>query len=605
MKTASRKSNVLLLVLILLCLGAGSALFFPSFLSYESALEWAQARGYVGDDPQRFTPDYFASVAGRMRVSGGVLILVGLALLVFRKKLSPLLAGAIQTQSQSLGRLARDFRDFLTQALRTDGGWHWLALFGVVAAGVCLRLYYLSLPMRYDESATFMWYASQPFYVALSKYTAPNNHIFNTLLIHLSSQLFGDSIYSIRLPALLAGIALVPVSYLTFRYLYDKQTGLFTAGLVACSSFLVQYSTNARGYTLVALFFLLMLLCLARLRERREPACWLLVAVFGALAMYTILSSLYVLTIAAAWWLLSGLRGPGSFWERIQLKQALAASLAMVALTLILYTPVLGTMGWKALLANDYVSFGRQFPAGAWRMVAEIGQGWGEGLPGFAAALWILALGVWVYLHRRSARFRLWPVWAALGGVLPILLLHGRIPPLRTWVFLIPFFLGGLGLLLARVLDALLRRPGRAAAVVRAATPLALVLLLGGYLIKSGSVPLSTETGVLRDGPEIAALLREKLKPGDTVYSYCPANMPVFYYLHSQGRVLTEQIMYNPLNHDRVWLVAAPRYNCGRLPPPSIEELIKALDFEGAGFGPPVLVKAFSESSLYLVEKKK
>ena len=145
--------------------------------------------------------------------------------------------------------------------------------------------------MRYDESATFMWYASQPFYVGLSKYTAPNNHLFHTLLVHISYQLFGDSVFSLRFPAFLAGVLIIPFTYLTFRYVYDRHTGLFTAALAGSSSLLIQYSTNARGYTLVTLFFLLLLLCFAHLRKHREPACWLIIAVLGALAMHTILSS--------------------------------------------------------------------------------------------------------------------------------------------------------------------------------------------------------------------------------------------------------------------------------------------------------------------------
>ena len=291
--------------------------------------------------------------------------------------------------------------------------------------------------------------------------------------------------------------------------------------------------------------------------------------------------------------------------DRINLSAVFRTSLTMVVLTLLLYSPVLGALGWEALLSNDYVAFGRQFPAGGVEMILDIAEAWSDGMPRAVSVLWLIGLGAWIFLHRRTSGAGTWLVWAVLGGILPLLLLHGRIPPLRTWLFLLPLFLCGLGLLLARSIAFILRSKPKAARTALALTPLALVLILGGHLLQSGAIPNSKETGVLPDGPEIAAFLKDRLEPDDTVYSHCPANMPIYYYLWRQGRVMDEQTMYNPLNHNRIWLVAAPGQGCGNLNPPSIRELMKIWEFKNRGFGPPVLIKEFKESGLYLVEKKK
>ena len=113
--------------------------------------------------------------------------------------------------------------------------------------------------MRYDESVTFVHYASRPWYIALTNYTAPNNHVFHSLLVHASTWIFGGAPWAIRLPALIAGILLVPASYVAARALVREARGALAASLVAGSSMLVEYSTNARGYTILALVFVLLL----------------------------------------------------------------------------------------------------------------------------------------------------------------------------------------------------------------------------------------------------------------------------------------------------------------------------------------------------------
>ena len=60
--------------------------------------------------------------------------------------------------------------------------------------------------MRFDEAFTFLRFASQPLLEGLTTYAEPNNHLFHTLLVHISTSLFGDQPWAIRLPALLAGV---------------------------------------------------------------------------------------------------------------------------------------------------------------------------------------------------------------------------------------------------------------------------------------------------------------------------------------------------------------------------------------------------------------
>ena len=113
--------------------------------------------------------------------------------------------------------------------------------------------------MRVDEAMSFIEFASKPLALGVSYYPAPNNHLFHTVLEHLSFVIFGEHEWALRLPAFLAGVLLIPAAYITARIHYGRNSGLIAATLVAVSSTLILYSTNARGYTLVCLFFLLLL----------------------------------------------------------------------------------------------------------------------------------------------------------------------------------------------------------------------------------------------------------------------------------------------------------------------------------------------------------
>ena len=64
--------------------------------------------------------------------------------------------------------------------------------------------------MQLDEAYTYNEYASKPVLDGLSWYTLPNNHLLNTLLIHVSTVVLGNAPWVVRLAALAAGLGLIP-----------------------------------------------------------------------------------------------------------------------------------------------------------------------------------------------------------------------------------------------------------------------------------------------------------------------------------------------------------------------------------------------------------
>ena len=77
------------------------------------------------------------------------------------------------------------------------------------------------------------------------------------------------------------------------------------AALVPSSSMLIEYSTNARGYGIVCLFFMNTILVGAYALRHQNWAAWLLLAVVSALGFYTIPIMLYPFGGVVVWLLIS------------------------------------------------------------------------------------------------------------------------------------------------------------------------------------------------------------------------------------------------------------------------------------------------------------
>jgi uncharacterized membrane protein len=309
---------------------------------------------------------------------------------------------------------------------------HAALLAAIVLGGTLLRLRYLYVPMRYDEAFTFDAYAMSGVGHITSTYDIPNNHIFYTLLAHFTWRLFGDHLWTVRLPALLAGIALIPMSHLVARTLYDRRAGLCAAALVAASGPLVDYSVNGRGYTLGALLMLLALWLATKLLRESRLRLWGAFVTCSTVAIYTVPTMAYGVGVVAVWMAACAL------WarRRVLLVAQLGLACAVIAgLSLALYSPVLGQAGWTAV---DPVPV-------SWSPIAHLAsrvwENWNSDAP--HPLDWIVA-GCFLaatFLHRRIAQHRV-PLVAATTVIVLAIVAFGKLPPYpRNWLFLLPLYL--------------------------------------------------------------------------------------------------------------------------------------------------------------------
>jgi uncharacterized membrane protein len=169
-----------------------------------------------------------------------------------------------------------------------------MALAIMLAAALLLRLHGLDYGLWYDEIRTHVQYMGMPFGEIITTYDSENNHVLFTILARASYGLFNENPWSIRLPAVLFGVASIWVLYLLARQVGSVREALLSAALLTVSYHHIWFSQNARGY--IGLLFWTIAASWLFLRSIREKTrfLWLLYALSAALGVYTHMTMIFV-----------------------------------------------------------------------------------------------------------------------------------------------------------------------------------------------------------------------------------------------------------------------------------------------------------------------
>jgi len=106
-------------------------------------------------------------------------------------------------------------------------------------------------------------------------------------LVWLCARAFGDSEAALRLPSLIAGVALIPMVFAAGRALYDRRTGLVAAVLATIAPIVVWYSQEARMYALLMLLAVVAVWALYRAIETGSARYWAPYALASAAMIWT------------------------------------------------------------------------------------------------------------------------------------------------------------------------------------------------------------------------------------------------------------------------------------------------------------------------------
>lgn len=171
----------------------------------------------------------------------------------------------------------------------------YITAFIALSLGVLLRGYKLNRPIRYDESFTFLEYGKSYIGYVSMNYSYPNNHILHSILVRISTVILGNNLWAIRLPAFLGGIMVLIFTFLIGRKWFGLKAGILALLLVSCSEWLIEYSVNARGYSLQTALLLLVVFLV--LDHKKPTGRWLIVSIINALGFWLIPSYVFHLAV--------------------------------------------------------------------------------------------------------------------------------------------------------------------------------------------------------------------------------------------------------------------------------------------------------------------
>lgn len=484
-----------------------------------------------------YTPDgqleSFALVYANLRY---LLILVGLILLlggifafVFHKQSTSLFLTILRRLQGGNKQLWLDAAVFLKTLRGQFGLKPSLILLGITLIGFGIRLALSGKPVQYDEAYTYLAFASRPLNKALSDYHLPNNHLLHTLFVHLSTRLLGEGVLAIRLPALMAGGLLIPAAYLLGSKLYNKFTGYLSAMLVAVTPILVDYSINARGYTLVALFTLLtwcLGICVTR---HANSFAWVLIGLVGACGFYTVPVFLYPFGILFTWLLLNLLFkqfSPSySSQSNFFIKIFIAGTLTVI-LTAISYLPVILSSGTASLFGNVFVQslswsdFIQTVP----HRLNDTWQEWTGNVSLIFIIPILVGLAISIILHRRISTLKIPFQLASVLFLIPVLLIQRPNPWAKVWLAFLPIILVWAAAGLVGLLDQMMLSR-KSIKVITAG--ICLVLLIAGLRYTVTLHRRYAQPGTVE---QIVHDLAGELQAGDVVISMDPVDIPLQYY---------------------------------------------------------------------------
>jgi 4-amino-4-deoxy-L-arabinose transferase-like glycosyltransferase len=488
-------------------------------------------------------------------------------------------------------------------------------VFICLVVGAAFRTWHLGQPIKYDEAYSYLHFARRPLHEGLLDFHVPNNHLLHTLLSHVSLRLLGDHEWSLRVPALLAGLLSVAAIWQLGKRTAGREVALLATGMTAASAVEISYSANARGYTLVAWLGLVLADRIVAAVRRGRPVDWLLAGVAAVLGFYTVPTMLFCFAGALGWAIWQVARGRCYASGAAGFGRLVVFTSAVGLMSATLYGPAIAFSGFEAF-RHDILT-----PHGLGRLFGDLADAWWEAVGSWSegiAPAWALSalalVGVMGLYFRRDTRGAAMPIGAqthrGLAATCPtgaglwlamflataaVTALSRQAPPPRVFTIVAPYFylLAATGLLSA-VFRIASRLPGLENAARYAAPALTILVVLGGGVhVVTGAILRHGETGRCPAARPAAAWLAAQAPGAGRVMAPLGCDVPILYYV-TRAQV-SIQWMGRPAAGETVYLLIPG----DRSPRDVFADPVLAPLVRGVTFGRWQRAHEFREASLW------
>lgn len=230
----------------------------------------------------------------------------------------------------------------LFHRLRQAPDLFWLA--AILALALVMRLVSLNSPLWWDEIATVETHLHMGWGQMLQDYSM-NHHYLHNIAAKATMELFGESPWAIRLPALVFGLGAIAAMWVLARDIAGAVPAHATALMLALSYHHIWFSQNARGYTGLALFSTLGLLFYLRGLRSGKLGHWLAFAAMLAATVFTHLTGAFFFVALGLVWLglVAARMATGTLTRQTVTLPFAGFALGGLA-TLLLYLPILPSL---------------------------------------------------------------------------------------------------------------------------------------------------------------------------------------------------------------------------------------------------------------------
>ena len=311
----------------------------------------------------------------------------------------------------------------------------------IMIIGAVSRAYFLSSPMGYDESYTFLHFVNQDI-SQLFYYPLPNNHVFHSILVKISTAIWGASPVSIRFPAFFAGLLIILFTFLLGKKIANERVGLLAALMMTISPYIIHYSTHARGYTIMILLGLLLSIESLSYIEKPTIKRLFFISIIASIGMLTMPSMLFLIAGIYTWIIFLLIKNKQSI-KNIFINFVLPATFFTAFFTIVFYIPVIiESNGIDTILSNRFVT------SEPWNIFINkviphlkgTFSHFNGNIPNIVVYSGLISLIVGLFASQKEKKWELFFLLISLllgAGV--IFVLKHKIPFSRTWIYLLPF----------------------------------------------------------------------------------------------------------------------------------------------------------------------